>query len=67
MDAVFLPTRADCLGTFALIVLIERNQSLLWRLLVVGDGGENERLQRLAVPNKSRVTFTGHQADRWPY
>jgi glycosyltransferase involved in cell wall biosynthesis len=35
--------------------------------LVVGDGGEHERLQRLATPLENRITFVGHQTDTWPY
>ncbi len=51
----------------ALRTLLQDNPALRWRLLVVGDGGERERLQRLAAPLKNRITFIGHQTDTWPY
>jgi|GEM_PF-4219422 len=51
----------------ALSILLRDSPSLLWRLLVVGDGGEHERLQRLATPLENRITFVGHQTDTWPY
>lgn len=37
------------------------------RLLVVGDGPDRERLEKLAEPFRSRVLFTGEVADPWPF
>ena len=51
----------------ALAQLQARANHLKWRLLIVGDGGERERLQAAAASFEGRVTFLGHQADPSAY
>src|SRR5580704_4645922 len=38
-----------------------------FRLLIVGDGGEVEKLRRLAQDISDRVLFVGHAPDPWPF
>lgn len=44
-----------------------RNAGVPAKLLIVGDGGERERLTSMAREFGSQVVFLGHQEDPWPF
>lgn len=47
--------------------LREKSQFHSLRLVVVGDGGEAQRLKLAAADLRDQVIFTGHVNDPWPY
>lgn len=53
----------------ALGVLREQNTALEWKLVVVGEGPERERVERAARERglESRIVFAGHAADVRPF